>query len=338
MPNSRHYTSTDVKKIFEYAVSKINFTEEGLTRDTGCTPNIDHTNDKYVDSVIQYIKEQNDQPFAKEHNSHDWAKILKHVFQNGQIINFTNIEVFKEWREFSTYSRDVFLEKENPNKPKEYVSELKKFMAKLINHGAVKEVSCLHLMLNFAYKVYSQDITTTNTSETVASMLCSSFYDGLQLEGIIKAHTLFDMDSQHSREYIQRAKACACFLKAIIEDPLFSSGFKKTDYAEYLMKPKLEKVSGSEKAYVRNKRSHSLENNSTLDPDFIEAFKSFSIRTSQSNPEIPSKKNTEVTFSYSSGQKVASGFKEENEREIQAEETKKDKKEKKRISLSIFTK
>ncbi len=309
MPNSRHYTSEEVKSIFDYALTKIDFTEEGLTRDTGCTNGIQHTDDKYVEKVIQSITEPENNDFEDILNSHDWVKILKHVFQNGQIINFENISVFKEWREFSAYSRKAFEEKENLEKSKEYVAEFKKFMAKLINHGSVKEANCIHLMLHLAYKTFTEDKSKTNTSETVASMLGGMFYDALQLEGIVKSFTFFELDSIQIKEYRQRVKQCSSFLKDVLEDTLFSGEFKKTDYAQYLVTPKLEIVEcdRTEKKYLRKPRSVSLENTKTLDPEFIDAFKKLSIiQVSKSAPELSVKKNTEITFSYTSGQKIGS--------------------------------
>lgn len=346
MPNSRHYTSNEVKNLFDYAFEKIDFIKaEGLTRDTGCTRDIEHTNDEYIKSVIQKITgtETEKDTLKNTHNSHDWVKIIKHVFQNSQIINFQNINIFKEWKEFSTYSRKAFAEKENIEKSKEYVSELKKFMAKLINHGAVEEVNCIHNTLHLAYKVFTNDTTKVNTSEKVANMLGGMFYDALQLEGIVKSFTMFQLDGIQVEEYVQRVRQCSSFLKEIIEDPLFSNAFKKTDYAQYLIIPKLEKETDSEKKYTRVKRSLSLENTSTLDPDFIEEFKKLSImNVSKSAPELSSsKKNTEVTFSYTSGQKVAPNFKEMN---IPLETQPNDMAEthqtktKKRLSLSVFIK
>ena len=343
MPNSRHYTSADLKNIFDYAFTKINFTEEGLTRDTGCTNGLDLRDDKYVMGIIQTISGNNRDDFNDIHNSHDWVKMLKHVFQNGKIIDFQNLSIFKEWKEFSVYSRDAFANKENHEKPKQYVLELKKFMAKLINHGAIEEVNCIHHMLHLAYRLFTEDLTQTNTSEKVASMLGGIFYDGLQLEGIIKSFTLLELATIQQGGYIQRVQQCSHFFKDIIEDPLFSQKFNKKDYVKYLMMPKLEYETGSEKKYTRKKRSYSLENTSTLDPDFIDAFKKLSVADiSKSAPELSPKNLTEVTFSYSRGQKILPSLKEMHSLPLEpilmdSHDTKLTK-SKKRLSLSIFTK
>lgn len=354
MPNSRFYTSADVKNLFDYALTKIDFTVPELTRDTACTHGLDLLNDQYITKIIQEISMKT-YAFEDQYNSHDWVKILKHVFQNGQIINYQNIEVFKEWKEFSTYSRNIFMEKEkiqnsgnggNVEKAKEYVLELKKFMAKLIHHGTVEEINCIHSMLNLANTIFTQDITKVNTSEKVAHMLGGVFYDGLQLEGIVKSFTFFEIDSIQSKEYMQRIHKCSSFLKEVIEDSLFSQDFNKFYYVQYLATPKLEiePDKGSEKKYTRNKRSYSLECTSTLDPEFIKKFQELSVvRCTRTAPErlernaTNTSNTTLITFSYSNGQKMLPCLKEMNASDVT--ESIPHTKAKKRLSInSIFEK
>lgn len=316
MPNSRYYTSQDVKSIFEYALTKINPSEKGLTRDTGCSNDINARDDEYVKTIIKKITGPDKDNFEEKMNSHDWVKMLKHVFQNGQIINFENIQVFKEWKKFSEYSRGAFAEKENPERIIEYVFEFKKFMAKLIYHGALEEANCIHHFLYLGNKVFSQDSTPNkeNNSEKVASMLADTFYDGLQLEGMVKNFKLTELDTIQANEYIQRVQQSSRFLKNVIEDPLFAKEFNAESYVEFLIGPNKERDFEIAKGYPRKfKASHSLDSPQTLDPELIKSFKQIAIKTSKSTPEIYSFDLFEgippvKTFSYARGEKIKLQF------------------------------
>ncbi len=342
MPNSRFYTSQNVKSVFDYAFTKIDFKVKELTRDTGCSIGIHVTDDKYVTEVIQQITGPGKDYFNDRHNSHDWAKMLKHVFQNGQIINFFMIDVFKEWKEFSKYSRDVFAEIENPDREIEYVTEFKKFVAKLVNFGAVEEANCIHQFLYFAYKVFSEDVTQKNTSEKVANMLGGTFYDALQLEGMVKNFKLTALDESQTKGYVQRVEQSSCFLKKLIEDPLFSTQFNKKSYAQYLIIPKPEKG-------CSRKTSQSVDSDTTLDPELVKRLKEVSLSISKSTPVIstPYEEITPTkTFSYSSGKKIQAQLKEglkapEENFEIVEQEMPQNKDEKtpkkKRASFGLFS-
>lgn len=260
--------------------SKIDFTVEGLTTDTGCSisfypeketgschePEFDFYEQferMFISDVILKIKQGG---FENTYNAHDWIKIYKHVFQHTELINFQSSNIMQSWHYFSTYFRDAG--KNVLIGPDEYNLQLKHFISRLIFNNAELEAKCIHEFLLVASKIYLNDSTMID-SKKVANMLGGVFYSALKIEGIHRSFKLTELDKVQQASYVTNVQKISKVLSYIIEDPFFHQEFNKHIYAGFLIVGKITPDSPEENPRVK----FSLDKEKLPDSAFIKSFK-----------------------------------------------------------------
>jgi hypothetical protein len=278
--NNHYYTPIDLQNIFLYMFSKIDFTVEGLTTDTGCSisfypeketgtfdePEFDFYEQfekMFISDVLLKIKQGD---FENTYNSHDWIKIYKHVFQHTELINFQSSNIMQSWHYFSTYFRDAG--KNVLIGPDEYNLQLKHLISRLIFNNAELEAKCIHEFLLMASKIYSNDSTIID-SKKVANMLGGVFYSALKIEGIHRSFKLIELDKTQQISYVNNVQKVSKVLSYIIEDPFFHQEFNKHNYADFLIVGKITPDSPEENPRVK----FSLDKEKLPDSAFIKSFK-----------------------------------------------------------------
>jgi hypothetical protein len=225
MPNERYYSPSVINTIMSYALNQIDFSTSELTRDTGCSLDLTLTKEFIHDIAIKIYNPQH-QTLLSSYNSHDWAKIVKHIFQNGQIIDFTNEGAMITWHQFAKTSRAYCGNPENPSK---YSWLFKEFIAELIRYKSIEQAECIHKLLFFAHKVYSAP-KTTMSNKAIGAMLSAVMYDGLQLDGITRSITRDNLPEIQQKIYIEHIKNIAVLLGDMIKETFYSVEFNGANY------------------------------------------------------------------------------------------------------------
>lgn len=329
MSNNHYYTAIDLQNLFSYMISKIDFTVEELTTDTGCSivfyPPKEQGSEKaneddpdfYEKSEINFISETflniKKEIFENKYNSHDWIKIYKHAFQHTKFICTNNPKTMESWYYFSNYFRMAC--KNELITPKEYNIQLKHFLSQLIFHGAELEAKCIHQFLHLAFKIHSNESTIID-SKKVANMLGGIFYNALKIEGIHRPFKLNDLNQDHQLSYVENIKKTSKVLKYIIEDPFFEQDFNKHNYTEFLIigeisprtiqeSPRIKVTLGDDRlpdeSFIRKFKLNSSGNEETTEAFLIEKMKGLNLSRRKSEADKYSREDANVKGSFSDG-------------------------------------
>lgn len=333
MSSNHYYTPIDLQALFSYIISKIDFTVEGLSTDTGCSivfyppkeqrsekqseeikesdPDFYEKHEKkFISETFLKIKQEN---FENKYNSHDWIKIYKHTFQHTEFVNMKNEKIMQSWYYFSNYFRMGC--KNELITPEEYNIQLKHFISMLIFHGAELEAKCIHQFLHLAFKIQSNERTMID-SKKVANMLGGIFYNALKIEGIHRPFKLNDLNHDHQLSYVGNIKKTSKVLKYIIEDPFFEQDFNKYQYTEFLIigeisprspqeSPRIKVISSDDRlpdeSFIRKFKLNSSCNEETTEELLIEKMKGLNLSRRRSEADKYSREDSSVKGSFSDG-------------------------------------